>query len=431
MLSVLYNLSFLLDAFLLHLYYQALFDKRKNSVPLPLYVLSFATGEFAFSLATGFLVGDTSLFAVYIRTTLGMTVNFLLSLFYQASIVYCLLAAACYTVFSGFCEDLTYWILQHFTGINLERMDLPESSFMAISLISCLLLFFFILLLDRLWKWKSGIHSVSYTLLLLLTPLLSLGLSLSPACFSLNYTFPDLYLTLSVFLLILNVTNYILLGNTQKTESLERKTEQLEKQISYQSQKYVQLGEAYRNIRRFMHDARKHLFFIEQCVKEGNYDRIIPYSRETIEDLESRYCTVNTGNLVIDAFISNFMLQTARSGIELSTDLKIDRNLFPVNDYHLMIILGNLLDNAINACSRESSGRIDIKIQTVENTFTIYIANTCHLSSVEKKPNKIDEIDFIHGYGLQNVKNSVAECGGILVTNYENNLYSVTAIFPL
>ena len=59
-----------------------------------------------------------------------------------------------------------------------------------------------------------------------------------------------------------------------------------------------------------------------------------------MHDLESRYCTINTGNLVIDAFVSNLLLQTKAQGITLHTNLKFDKATIPVNDYHLTIILG-------------------------------------------------------------------------------------------
>ena len=85
----------------------------------------------------------------------------------------------------------------------------------------------------------------------------------------------------------------------------------------------------------------------------------------------------------------------------------------------------------MNACLQQFGGKINIKIQTIENTFTIYITNTYIIPPSEKQPDNIEEIDFIHGYGLKNVKDSVEECGGIMLMNYENSLYSVTIIFPL
>ena len=108
-----------------------------------------------------------------------------------------------------------------------------------------------------------------------------------------NKTNPDAYLILVIFLLIINIVNYILLQSVLKAESLAQEAGQLTEQVNYQRQKYQQLGDAYKNIRGFMHDIKKHLFYIETCVNEEHYDRIIPYARETMSDLEARYCTVN------------------------------------------------------------------------------------------------------------------------------------------
>ena len=173
------------------------------------------------------------------------------------------------------------------------------------------------------------------------------------------------------------------------------------------------------------------LFYIENCVTEKKYDDIIPYSKEIMHDLESRYCTINTGNLVIDAFVSNLLLQTKAQGITLHTNLKFDKATIPVNDYHLTIILGNLLDNALNACRGQIGANIKVAVRTVDGTFTIHVANTYVIADPDKAPDDFEKIDFIHGYGLKNVKDSAEACGGFCVINHENDIYSATVIIPV
>lgn len=431
MLIILYNASIIFDGILLYLYFQTLLGKRKADISTLFFISGFAFAELTFTLTTTFFVGDVSSTAIYLRVLLNILINFILSFMYDSPLIHRILIVICYSILGIICEDITYYIISHITDTSINFETLPESTFMIISLVCNLLQFFFIMLLHVLWKRKSRIRSYTYSLLLLLIPSSSLTLSLSPMCFELNQSNPDFYMTLILFLLFINIINYVLLENVLKAESLEKKAGFLEKQIAYQQQKYMQLGEAYRAIRSFMHDAKKHLFYIEQCVNEKKYEHIISYSKDTIKDLESRYCTINTGNLVIDSFISNFILQTTRHGIGLNTNLKFNCNEIPINDYHLTIILGNLLDNALNACLQQFGGKINIKIQTVENTFTIYITNTYNIPPDQEQPENIEEIDFIHGYGLKNVKDSVEQCGGIMVMEYDNSLYSVTIIFPL
>lgn len=123
-----------------------------------------------------------------------------------------------------------------------------------------------------------------------------------------------------------------------------------------------------------------------------------------MHDLESRYCTINTGNLVVDAFVSNLLLQAKSRGIALQTDLKFDNDILPINDYHMTIILGNLLDNALNACKNQLNAKINVSIRTADDNFSIHVANTYVITSSDKAPEDFESTDFIHGYGLKNVK---------------------------
>ena len=254
---------------------------------------------------------------------------------------------------------------------------------------------------------------------------------LSKPILYLNINLPSTYFILSAFVLFINFMNYILLYNVLDTEELRFQLEVQKEQLEFQRNKYKQLGEAYKNIRSFMHDTKKHLFYIESCVNNKKYDDIIPYSREIMHDLESRYCTINTGNLVVDAFVSNLLLQAKSLGIALQTDLKFDKDILPINDYHMTIILGNLLDNALNACKNQLNAKIKVSLRSADDNFSIHVANTYVITSPDKAPEDFESTDFIHGYGLKNVKNSAETCGGFCVIQHENDIYSVTVIVPM
>ena len=49
----------------------------------------------------------------------------------------------------------------------------------------------------------------------------------------------------------------------------------------------------------------------------------------------------------------------------------------------------------------------------------------------DRELHDFEKIDFIHGYGLKNVKDSAEACGGFCVINHENDIYSATVIIPV
>ena len=88
----------------------------------------------------------------------------------------------------------------------------------------------------------------------------------------------SLFSQFAAFILFTNIVNYILFYNVLENEELRLQLSVQKEQIEFQRNKYEQLGAAYKNIRSFMHDTKKHLFYIENCVSEKKYDDIIPYS---------------------------------------------------------------------------------------------------------------------------------------------------------
>lgn len=424
-------LTLLIDSILIILYFQIMFTDRRAFAKMPIVIITSIMTYTMYMFVTYTLAGEVSVFATLFRTLFSILIIFGLSFFYHSKNIYRILVSVIYTVFISICEELTYYFVLQFTDISIESDSLPETVFVSITIISNLLLFFFIMILHVIRQRKSVIQSKVYTFLLMFVPCLSLYLALSPQFFKLQLNMPDTYFVLVLFLLFINIINYVLLQSIIKAEELLFEKKLLNEQVELQRRKYQELGESYKNIRSFMHDTKNHLFYIEKCVNKKEYDKIIPYSRETISDLESRYCTVNTGNLVIDAFVSNLINQTSKHGITLHTDININNNLIPVGDYHMTIMLGNLLDNAFNACMEEHGGEINLTIKTIENVFSIYITNTYHATTGRKIPKEFDNFDFIHGYGLKNVKKSAEIYSGFCVIDYERDIYSATVIIPL
>lgn len=431
MLTILDYITGVLDAVVMYIYYQTLYDKRRQDVSSVWVITGCIVTEIAYEIMTHFLLGNTSQGAFYLRSLLSIVTYFVLTYFYRLKLQERVFAVVSIMIISFVFEDGSYYLVSHITGVKDQMDRLPDWSFVAISYVKGLILLVAVLLFRAVWKRKERVHSKMYSLLLIIIPLLSCVLFLMPPCSEMIVSNPQFYITLMLFLFIINVVNYVLLGNVLKAEELEQKNQMLDDQLLRQKQRYDQLGEAYRDIRSFVHDTKKHFNCINECVKRKEYDVITAYTQEAMADLESRYAPVNTGCLAIDALVSNYILQTKSKGIQLTASLKVEAQRVPVSDYHLAIILGNLLDNALNACQGQLDPKIVLKIQQVENNaFAIYIANTYVPGPDDKVVQNLDEIDFIHGYGLDNVKKSVRAYNGIMRVKHEQDVYSVAIVFP-
>ena len=94
---------------------------------------------------------------------------------------------------------------------------------------------------------------------------------------------------------------------------------------------------------------------------------------------------------------------------------------------NLMIVLGNILDNAIEAAEKcpENEREIDLTIRNINEMFLIRVKNTC-----QKKPKKqnnrfmTEKDDMIyHGWGIENVEKIIEDAYGKLQYEYENGWF--------
>lgn len=182
-----------------------------------------------------------------------------------------------------------------------------------------------------------------------------------------------------------------------------------QQQILYQFNKYNQISTAYRNIRSLLHDTKQHFFYLQECIDREDYDKIKDYLLPAMRDLENSYNKINTGNLVIDSFISNYLDMANAENISFNTDLQIEMSRIQIRDYDLCVILGNMLDNCMQACRRiipPAQRCISVQLFTNETEFVIHISNSITSSMI--LPNHNQD----HDSTLQNVKYIVKKYNG-------------------
>lgn len=78
----------------------------------------------------------------------------------------------------------------------------------------------FSILIHFIWKKEAFVHSLSYTIILLVIPVLSMCLLLSKPILYLNINIPSAFFILAAFVLFINIMNYILFYNVLENEEL-------------------------------------------------------------------------------------------------------------------------------------------------------------------------------------------------------------------
>lgn len=212
------------------------------------------------------------------------------------------------------------------------------------------------------------------------------------------------YEVLFICLSLLNIVNYILIQRAFISTVVNYTNMNIQRQLDFQKGKFEQLSESYRQNRRIIHDVKKHYFYIQEQINKQHFDDLKNYTSTAIQSIEDNYAKYNTGNLVIDSFITNYDNIATKNNIAFYVRLNVDFNRIPTNDYDLCIILGNLLDNCIAACIKCNNSRyINISIETTDNDkFVIHCENRSPVIDSTARQHSID-----HGFGLSNISHTV------------------------
>lgn len=192
------------------------------------------------------------------------------------------------------------------------------------------------------------------------------------------------------------------------------------------------------NLRKWKHDYKNHLIAIQGLINDNAYEQLKQYVIYQQEILSKTFSTINTGHNIIDALLTDKYAVSQHAKIKFTYSIILPKP-FPISDVELTDILGNLLDNAIDACKvlhdpPEGMPYIHVSIMPKRNMLHFLVENSSsgnylynsegHL--ITTKPQK-----EIHGNGLIHVSNIAKEHHGFCKVIAKPDYFTVNVYIPL
>ncbi|WP_027623776.1 sensor histidine kinase [Clostridium lundense] len=224
--------------------------------------------------------------------------------------------------------------------------------------------------------------------------------------------------------LICGVFTVIILDRLMKENALRQKEALLANQFNIQARHYKDLQVQFKNTRTFKHDINNHLICIKNLIANGDIKSTEQYIKKVTESLESLNLRVNTGNPFADAVINEKYNISIDKNIDFKCNIKIPNGI-KMNPFDLCVVLGNALDNAIEACEKITDESIKKYIHitsTFNKSFIVFEIKNSMKGYIHKDYISTDKGDDInHGLGLLNIQ-SIADkyFGTTYIENSEN-----------
>ena len=210
-----------------------------------------------------------------------------------------------------------------------------------------------------------------------------------------------------------------------------------DKTIIYQNklmkQQMDEIENIYMTMRGWRHDYHNHLQSLKGYLSLNKVDQMKNYLNELETDLDSIDTLYHSGNLQLDSILNAKLAIAEKGQIRIHCDASIPPQLH-VSDLDLCVILGNLLDNAIESCRKikdPDERFIRVYIGILKKQLYISITNATSETVKQRTDHYFTTKRGDHGHGLKRVDQVVKKYDGYLNRQNEPGVFATEIVLPL
>lgn len=234
----------------------------------------------------------------------------------------------------------------------------------------------------------------------------------------------------SGILMVANLALVYVISSIEKATQQEQDMFLLQQQISMQTENYKALKKNYGVQRKSTHEFERHIQVLRDLLDQKEYETARDYVRQLQTDRTLKVFSVSSNNPIIDVVLNQKYQVAQENGINMSVKVN-DLSAVSINTNELVVLLSNLLDNAIEACQKlEANKEIACSILKDESIY-ISVRNTSepvtihHGEIYTTKQNAAE-----HGYGLPAVKYILNQLEAEYTFVYQNGWFQFVAEIP-
>ena len=241
----------------------------------------------------------------------------------------------------------------------------------------------------------------------------------------------------TMVLFVINIFDVVMLNYLDREQQLIQDNLVLRQNIKYQNDTVEAWANAYKDQRKLTHDFQNQLSVIcGMAEREAPDSELLAFVQTVLKNSTSQSLVVKTGRLAADVLLSQKYHLARSKGISFSLQLD-DLTHFGLKDEHLVVVLANLIDNAIEACEKIDNGKskkMMLVMKVEEESSFLYIENTTAF------PVKILDNQVVlpakqsaeHGYGLKNATAILNSYKAVFAIVYkeEQGLFCFSAQVP-
>lgn len=316
--------------------------------------------------------------------------------------------------------SVAYFLVSIIDTVNPNLFHEQSVNWIVCAVISKFILFLIVIMVRRIYRHEiilgkkyavtMGIYSI-----FLLTFLLVMA-EFSMNAVKLKMSLFLLFFIISIIMELLTLSFVIKAGESyeqkQRAEFIELKNSMLQQSLNETKQ-------AFQLWRKSIHDYKNNVLVLSQLAQNDDIEGIKKYLKKETDLIDRKIFCIHTGNSVIDVIINTKQHFAEAKGILFVVNAFLPEH-GTILDLDLANILGNLLDNAIEASMEEQDPYIDVIIRQEKSFMLIKVTNKyCGELPGNMRSSKKNKI--FHGIGIESVKSTVEKYHGEFSIKKQDN----------
>ncbi len=231
----------------------------------------------------------------------------------------------------------------------------------------------------------------------------------------------------------MNIVVFYLIKDILKREQKIRENEIFKMQVENQTKMYRSISENFEKQRKKTHEYKNQILCIDSLISNKCYEDAVEYLKTIGCRLNKDLDSINTNNVIVNAILNTKYEEAIEKDILFIIKIN-DLSEIKIEDEDIVIILSNLLNNAIEACEKCTKKKV-IKMKFVRESGTnvISVKNTYEGNLMYNKDEILttkNNTEAEHGIGIKNIIDTIKKYDGSYVIRSKNQEFYFSIIIP-
>lgn len=245
-------------------------------------------------------------------------------------------------------------------------------------------------------------------------------------------TVASFHIHVAAGILCINFIGYYLIHSITEREIKLREHAVFREKVKNETAMYRSVSENLEKQRKRTHEYKNQLAAISALAEQGAYEELRTYIEKIETTLQHRMDAVDTNHVIVNAILNTKYREAVSKGIVVI--LKVNNlSALKMEEEDIVVILSNLLNNALEACEQCEDKWIKLKFVLEDGQAVISVKNSMAAEPVVEDgallTTKTKEAAE-HGMGIQNVVETVEKCGGRYMVDYGRGEFQFSILIP-